>query len=321
MKKIVSALLCVLMLVGLVACGGEKTETLKFGLGVDVSATAADATEDAAGKASSVVTGAAVLVDKDGKIVKCAVDTIENKVTYDAAGKAIAAGEFKTKYELGDAYNMVAYGGAKNEWYAQADAFCKAVEGKTIAEIKALVAEGDKGTDEVINAGCTIMIDEFVRAIEKAMANAVDSTATKDSKLSVAIFTELESKDATEDAMGQQKLQTTVVAGALDNGKITVAKSDCAQVVFKFDNKGVADTNIATATKRELGDGYNMVAYGGAKAEWYAQADAFDAALVGKTAGDVKSLLGENGYGNADLQAANCTILVNGFVAAASKLK
>ncbi len=330
MKKIVSALLCVLMVVSLfalAACDGNKDdtkkETLKFGLGVFLDGSSAAATEDANGNVTSIVTAAAVLVDADGKIVKCALDTIETKGTFDTAGKATAPKTpVQSKYEQGDNYNMVAYGGAKAEWYQQADNFCKLVEGKTVGQIAALVAEGNKGTEEVVNAGCTIMIHEFVKAIDAAVKNAADSDATKDSKLSVAFSVEVTAKDATEDADGQLKYETTVVAAALDGSKIIAAESDCVQADQKFGATGGSlSGNFTHISKREQGDNYNMVTYGGAKAEWYAQADAFDAALIGKTAGDVNALLGENGYGNADLQSANCTILVNGLVAAASKLK
>jgi ABC-type branched-subunit amino acid transport system ATPase component len=54
--------------------------------------------------------------------------------------------------------------------------------------------------------------------------------------------------------------------------------------------------------------------------EWYEQADAFNAATIGKTAGEITSLLGDNGYGNADLQTAGCTIAVSALVKAAAKI-
>jgi hypothetical protein len=63
-----------------------------------------------------------------------------------------------------------------------------------------------------------------------------------------------------------------------------------------------------------------MVAYGGAKNEWYAQAAAFDAACIGKTAAEISALMGSDGKGVADLQTAGCTIYVSGFVKAASKI-
>ena len=54
--------------------------------------------------------------------------------------------------------------------------------------------------------------------------------------------------------------------------------------------------------------------------EWNEQAAIFDAQCIGKTAAEVASLKGENNYGSSDLQSAGCTVLVNGFVAAASKI-
>ena len=62
---------------------------------------------------------------------------------YTADGKAVANDSFKTKYELGKDYNMVTYGGATKDWYEQADAFMALVAGKTLDEVKALVAEGN----------------------------------------------------------------------------------------------------------------------------------------------------------------------------------
>jgi hypothetical protein len=63
-----------------------------------------------------------------------------------------------------------------------------------------------------------------------------------------------------------------------------------------------------------------MKAYGGAALEWYEQAAAFDKACVGKTADEIAAMMGEGNYGTADLKNAGCTVLVNGFVKAASKI-
>lgn len=218
---------------------------------------------------------------------------------------------------------MVAYGGATKEWYEQADAFMALVAGKTLDEVKALVAEGNKGNDEVINAGCTIMINEFVLAIEKAVNNAADSAATSAHTLKLGVHTEQTCTDATEEKAGKNQVETTFFAAAVDaDGKVVVASSDVAQVAFTFDAAGAStyDLNKAVQTKKEQGDNYGMVAYGGAAKEWYAQAAAFDAACVGKTASEIAGFMGADNYGNADLKAAGCTILVNGLVKAAQKI-
>lgn len=323
MKKLIALTLCLLMAIPASFAGCAKEEaSVKFGAGIYVSApSAADASEDKDGSGKLDVTAAAVTVDADGKIVSCALDTASNTVAFTADGKAVANDEFKTKYEMGTAYNMVAYGGAAKEWFEQADAFEALVAGKTLSEVKALVAEGNKGNDEVIAAGCTVMIHEFVGAIEKAY-NAASAEVDAKAVLKVNMATEQTLTDATEEKNGSNKIAVNVFAAAVDaDGKIAAASSDCAELSFTFDAAGVStlDTAKAVLTKREQGKDYNMVAYGGANREWFEQADVFDAACIGKTTSEIAGLLGEGGKGTSDLQTAGCTILVSGFVKAAVK--
>ena len=339
MKKFLSIAIAIVMVAGvlfLVGCdkGPEDSNTdapanLKFGMGVVASyGEVKDASDEGDGSVEAVVDIATVLVDADGKIVKCVIDCADSKAGFTVDGAAVEAGEFKTKYEMGDDYNMVTYGGAKAEWYAQADAFAKLTEGKTIDEVKALMAEDYKGTADVVNAGCTIYVSGFVKAIEAAVANAADSKATADSTLKLGVVTSQTNKDASEEADGEIELATTVVATALDaEGKVIVADTDAAAVKFTFDAKGVSttDTTAAVATKKALGKDYNMATYGndlngdGVVKEWFEQADAFNAALVGKNATEIGALAVETGYGAADLQTAGCTIHVGDMVKAAVK--
>jgi len=322
MKKFFAMTLCLLMVLPAMLVGCAEAETVKFGAGVYTGTpSVTDANVDMDGSGKLDVTFAAVTVDAEGKIAACELDTASTTVKFTADGKAVANGEFKTKYELGNDYNMVAYGGSVKEWFEQADAFEALIVGKTLDEVKALVAEGNKGNDEVINAGCTIMIHEFVGAIEKAYNAAtveVDATATL--KLNVA--TEQSCTDATEEKDGNNKISIYVFAAAADEkGKVLAASSDCVEVSFTFAANGMATLDISKAivSKKEQGSAYGMVAYGGAAKEWFEQAAAFDAACVGKTAQEIAGLLGEDGKGVSDLQAAGCTIYVTGFVKAASK--
>lgn len=325
MKKILTLALAALMLLSalsLTACG--KADPLKLGLGVyTYYAKASDADGDTNGEGEVVATAAAVLVDASGKIVKCVIDTADNSVHYTSDGKFVAAGEFKTKYEQGDAYGMKAYAGSAKEWYEQADAFAALTVGKTVDEVKALVADGGKGTDAVISAGCTIAVSDFVVAVEKAVANAADSSATKDDTLKVAIVSkQASSKDATEEAEGVNEVDITLAAVALDkNNKVTACKTDALQAKFTFDAKGAATLDIATEikTKGEQGDAYGMKAYAGAAKEWYEQADAFGAACIGKTSAEIAALAAGDGYGVESLQTAGCTIGVTDLVEAAVK--
>ena len=329
MKKLICVLLSVLMLLSVaVFVGCDKTPaaetTLKFGMGVYTGTpSTADATEDKDGQGKAAITAAVITVDADGKVVACQLDTADLTVKFTADGKAVANNGFKTKYEQGKDYNMVTYGGAAKEWFEQADAFEALVVGKTLSEIKTLVAEGNKGNSDVVAAGCTIMINEFVGAIEKAFANLADSTATASSALKLGMNTEQSTKDAAEEADGTNQVETTIFAAAVDaEGKVLVAASDCVQVKFTFNASGVStfDTTKAVASKREQGANYGMVAWGGAAKEWFEQADAFNALCVGKTAAEITALCASDNYGTDEVKAAGCTILVNGLSKAAAKI-
>ena len=326
MKNFLVVTLVAALILGVFAFSGcnKKGETLKIGLGVYTDVETANATQDKNGSAMENSTVAAVLVDGKGRIVKCVVDCTDNTVAYTANGKAIANDSFLTKYEKGDSYNMVLYGGAVQEWYAQANAFCALVSGKTLSEVKALVSSDGNGTDEVIKAGCTIVVLDFVTAIEKAMNQAVISEATAKDTLKLGVFTSQETEDANEDKEGFHRLETTFFVAAFnEKDKIVAARTECVSAEIPFDINGASafemDQNVEA--KYEKGSDYGMVQYGNAVQEWYAQADTFCKACIGRTVSEVTSLMREDRYGTDSLQKAGCTIAVDGFVRAVSKIK
>lgn len=325
MKKLLSLILCILMLGSLAACGGEstdapKTATLKFGSAVYVDTPkASDATADKNGEGSVDVTVAAVTVDADGKIVACRFDTMQSAVQYTTDGKAVGNPEAKTKRELGNDYGMSATG--TKEWFEQADALEQIVAGKTLDQVKALVVDGYKGTDEVINAGCTIGIASYVNAIEKAYNAAAESPVTADATLKVSAYTVQELADATEDKAGENKVSVYTFAAAVNTeGKVIIGNSDCVEVAFTFDTAGKTtfDTAKAIQSKKELGNNYGMSQIG--TKEWFEQVAAFDSLCVGKTGEEIKGLMSIEGKGNEEVVNAGCTIYVSGLVAAASKI-
>ena len=346
MKKITSLLLVLVMVLGvfaLVGCSNtgddaaattaatteattddeSKGGALKLGLGLKISASATDASAEANGAGQVTVTAAAVLVDADGKVVKAFIDCSDNTAAYTKDGKAVSATEFKTKYEAGAGYGMVAYGGAAKEWYEQADAFCSVIVGKTADEVKALVAADYKGTEDVVSAGCTIYVSDLALAVEDAIKNATATKATKSAELKLGVATTQTIADATSDAAGSNKLETVFFAAAVDaNGKVIASTADSVEVDFTFNAQGKStfDATKTVLSKRQKGDNYGMVAYGGAAKEWYAQADAFCAQTVGKAAADMAGLMGPDYKGNDDVKAAGCTIYVTGLVKAAAKI-
>lgn len=323
MKKITSIILAIVAIISLCLVTGCGEQSASFGMGVYAEYTEATAAQgDIPGSVESEITVAAVLLGKGNKIVSCKLDTISASPSYTSDGKYVVANDIMSKYELGDDYNMVAYGKAKYEWYQQADNFSKLVAGKTIEEVKALVATGGKGNDEVVNAGCTIIINDFVLAIEKAVKNAAASSAsTKDTVQVGIVAVQGECRDATKEADGVNEIDVALSAAAVDkDGKVTAMVSDAVVITGKFGVAGDIKSSIneEIVTKKEQGDKYGMVAYGGAEKEWYEQAAAFDNICIGKTAAEIITLE-VKGYGNADVQSAGCTIAISDMVKAAVK--
>ena len=180
MKKLLSIVLAILMVVSvlaLVACKGNTTpKTLKFGMGVAVSAKASNATpaneeEEIAAKDGTIefdTTIFAAAVDANGKVVAVDTDCTQVKFTFDAAGKTTFTAPESgvlTKRERGNGYGMSKIG--KKEWFEQADAFETQCLGKTAAEIVALVGTDGKGVEAVQTAGCTITASGFAAAAAK----------------------------------------------------------------------------------------------------------------------------------------------------------
>ncbi len=337
MKKTVSIILVILMHISLVALIGfdkqisniGKADIPLFGLGITASYGESKNAGEEDGQVQVTVNTAAVLLDYNGKIVKCELDCADSKVKFSQDGKLTSSAEFLTKRELGDNYNMVAWGGAALEWYAQADAFEKICEGKTIDEVKALVVDGYKGTDEVINAGCTIGIADFVASIEEAVNNAKESKATFDDTLNLGIVTSVALKDPAEDNYSFD-VNTTVVAACVGaDGKVSVASTDAISITAMTDRAGkiISDTTAEIKTKKSLGFDYKMSEYGiyndfngdGIVKEWFEQAKEFDTALAGKNATEIAALAVNTGYGSEALQAAGCTIHIGDMVKAAIK--
>lgn len=321
MKKflcIVLSILTVAMVLVFAGCESKPT-TLKFGAGVAVSASASDATEEKNGSGEVDSTVAVITVDANGKVVDCKIDVAQIKVAFTADGKALATTDFRTKGEKGNDYGMSKTG--KKEWFEQAAAFESVVKGKTLAEIKALVAEGDKGVEAVVTAGCTIKIADFVNAIEKAFANLADSNATSASTLKLGLATDQEKQqDATAEKDGTIEIDTTIFAAAVDkDGKVVACDTDCTQIKFTFDAAGKSTLPATEVlTKRQKGNDYGMSKTG--KVEWDAQADAFETQCIGKTAAEIVKLAAEGGKGVEAVQTAGCTITVTGFTAAAAKI-
>ena len=335
MKKFIISLLCFALFPSVLLCScSGKSKDARFGMGVySYYSSADDANEDKNGSVKAVYTAAAVLINKNGKVIDIDLDCAECTGAYTKDGKALTAEKLLTKGELGESYGMAKYGTDRNgdgkvlEWEDQVEALEEMIKGKTLNEIKALVA-GSYGTEDVVNAGCTIAIEDFIKAIETAFANAKAAPGNADETELGIVSVQSSQKDATADANGTCDI-TTYIAAAIrdDDDKVTAMQIDCAEASIKFDINGKAVTSVSDTikTKNELGADYGMTKYGtdrngdGKVLEWFEQAEAFASACIGKTAAQIAGLIGIDGYAPLDVQNAGCTIYISDMTKAAVK--
>ena len=226
-KYILLSLVFSFLLSGLCSCGKRTGGRVGVGVYTDL-ASDSSAIGGNDGHTKYVHTVAAIAEDKDGRITACDLDVAEIRVEFTSSGKHKLKTEYKTKAQLGDAYGMKA-SGAKLEWYEQKDAFCRSVIGKTVEEIKGKVQDDGSGSEEIISAGCTIKIDEFVRAIVKADENA-EPVAKKVDKLTLNLNNEVKGKDATETDVGLITSHTKIKVEA--DGVKAIEKSADFKVWF-----------------------------------------------------------------------------------------
>ena len=290
---------------------------VKTGLAVLASAKIENASAEAEGKASYDVSMVAVLVDDDGVIVDCFIDSLGADVTFDAAGTILsgAGTEVLSKYELGDDYNMMLYTGGKavGEWYQQADALADYAVGKTVEELKN-GAVGDTGyaQDADLATSATIYLGGYVAAVEAAVANAKHLGAQAGDELKLASINKV-------DEAGN--LTSDVVAMTMNGDTITSCVIDSLQAVITVNADGTA-TPGNMLTKNQLGFDYGMVAYTGGAAigEWFEQAERFCAYVTGKTPAEVAGIaIDENTVPTEVDLVTSVTIKIGGFQALIAK--
>ena len=187
----------------------------------------------------------------------------------------------------------------------------------TIALVVSLLA-GCAGTPVVYYSDCTCPTGSH----DVPVATEAPVVSEGAVKTGLYIATGIgDSKAATAEENGEAKYDVTMVAVLVDdNGVITDCVIDGIAASVKFDASGAitSDLTAAPQTKNELGENYGMVAWGGAIAEWDAQAAALANYAIGKTVDELKNgAINETGYAaeGTDL-ASSATIYLGGYVAA-----
>jgi len=184
MKKILIISLALVMVIALAAgCGGGKVEVVgetRTGLGTYIkigsstSATVNDDDEAVNGRAQTDVVIAAVTIDEEDKIISVTIDTAQVRIAFDGEGQLQSdlTADLKTKAELGEAYNMKPRSDIGKEWDEQIVALEEWMIGKTITEVKAIqLADGRPSGSDLVTS-VTILVGDYIKAVEKAVANA-----------------------------------------------------------------------------------------------------------------------------------------------------
>ena len=345
MKKIISMILALAMVLALAGCAGttvvvnnynyygtdstdattapEATEETKpmpivaegavrTGLAIVTGLGTVDATAQEAGTAEFDITLAAILVDENDVILDCSIDSIGHKFTFDTTGAITSdvTAEVLTKNELGDNYNMKTYGGAIAEWYQQVDAFEAYCIGKTISEIETgALTEDGYAADADLATSATINLSNYVNGLMSAYMNAQVLGAEAGDKLVLSCTT-----SQADAAQGNAQLNVDAVALTVNgDGVITSCQIDSLQGKATIDENG-AVTAHQVETKNMLGDNYNMKAWGGATFEWFEQAANFASYITGKTAAEVAGIAIDEATKPADADlATSVTISIIGF--------
>ena len=258
---------------------------------------------------------AAVVIDADNEIVAAFIDEFDNS-------------KGKSKKELGDAYGMLSDWGSKlAEWDDQITYLENSLVGKNIDQVSTV----KKGDADLVG-GCTVAVDNYVKAVVKAMNNATGATAFN------ALVSEVSVKLAFDAEKVGDNYELDVIAEAYASGKKvdekTIEHSDAEELRFGFaatdaaamvsaavviDSQGrvVAvkidefDTSKGQS-KKALGDAYGMLSgWGSQLAEWDDQITFLENYFIGKTSADIAPVK----KGDADLEGG-CTIAVDPYVAA-----
>ncbi len=182
MKKILALCLALLMLAG---CGAPAAPAAapvtKLGLGLVTSMKSSkDATEEANGQVQVDTTIITAVFDDKGTILALDIDvaqsrgafTLEGKLDFD---KTVAV---PSKIEKGDAYNMKPASAIGKEYFEQIAALKEYMIGKNVQDVLNMPTykrdDAHTNVPDVaeLKSSCTITVQDYLAALEKAYANA-----------------------------------------------------------------------------------------------------------------------------------------------------
>lgn len=296
------------------SAGASQTAAWKTGLGVLTEASDSART----GKIHTVA--AAVLLDGEGKLLDVTFDELEASISADGSGAVSMPTDLRTKRQKGADYPLAEASSLKKGWTEQADAFASYLKGMTAEQIAHLETdEAGKAKDADLLSHCTIAVEQYRRAVEKACTNADVLGAAKGDRVGLGIEVKNASSDvtATDDKDVNAQLDVTIVALTADSdGRVTSAVGDMVEPALTVGSDGGVVAPDTVRSKLEQGDDYGMRGASSLGKEWYEHSQGFCSYLKGKTAAQLAHLPTDGS--DADL-AALCTIDVTDLEKAAEK--
>ena len=225
---------------------------------------------------------------------------------------------------------MIKYGSTPigKEWYEQVDFFEEYCKGKTASEVSAIVLKDQTATDGTILAGCTIKVENIIKAIVRACENAKWEGASASDTLSLGmtgtIYDYQSTYNATAEKDGQVRASSTIAATTTNkDGKLTCLVIDAIQADSTFNAKGEITTDLTgdPLTKYNKHGDYGMVDYGpkppeAIGKEWDAQAEFYMTYVL--SAGKVADA-NDEGKPTDDALLAGCTIVITDMNKAVEK--
>lgn len=367
-KRITLFLTAILAVASLTACGGNTSDSGKITIGLGVSTDFNNGSKSIGEKengqtltatnAQADIYVATVMLDTEGTILKCVVDSVAVAATVNEKGEMVTDPNttFQTKKELGSEYGMAGYsasegvvygdgvGGIGKEWDAQVNAFAMWCENKTIDEVKSGIGTDGYPTDKILLSGCTINTSKIVAAVVDACENATTTsdTLSANDALGLGITAELsnytapstnaETGESTGGSVGANVNYAATTQNA--DGKITCVLIDSIQATSTWDSNGIltTDTTSEILTKYEQQYDYGMAGYsasegavygdgvGGIGKEWFEQINNFKLFITDMTADEVKNIVvNDGGYPTDKVLITGCTIDITDFKTAVVK--
>ncbi len=346
MKKLLALLLALVMVLSFAACAAEEEQpeqpeepsqteepeepvveaaTYKVGLGTVVSTAS---TKE--GQAQVDATFAAVVTDAEGVIVAIDLDVAQSKCKADEAGVFSAEGfDARTKTEKGPDYGMAPASPIAAEWDAQMAAFEAWAIGKTIDYVVGVELVEHNGHNVAMNeadlyAGCTMDITAFQGAVADSANYTTEFTAEGAIKLGLGVETTCSVAEATEEKAGSIQMYSNYAAVVTDEaGVVLAARLDAIQPKIELALDGTLTPIEDLRSKYTKQGDYGMLPASPIGAEWFTQADAFCAYLVGKDAATIGAieLTESNGHQVAVDEAlyAGCTMGIDSYINATVK--